>query len=237
MTKPFVCVRGPHWSVRSRPDANSVKSKSRYSDLARRITDAWLSNVGKQVTADVICGSVEDMLRINMVLAIIEMTGNKPQDWHLRFVRSYRIPTTLFDAEAMQGPRLLSRFSDWASVEHHVVAPYRTAVALGRPEFGRFNESIHNIRIICDRLILPDPSGSERWCVCFSEVHSISDVGMPTRFDEIDLSILQLSREGLSAGDVGRTLNLSARTIEHRIAKMKTRTGVNSFVRLLAITS
>jgi len=172
-----------------------------------------------------------------MVLAIIEMTGNKPQNWHLRFVRSYRIPTTLFDAEEMQSPRLLSRFSDWVSVERHVVASCRTAVALGRPEFGRFNESVRNIRIVYDRFILPDPSGSGRWCVVFAEVHSISDAGMPTRFDDIDLSILQLSREGLSAADVGRTLNLSARTIEHRIAKMKVRTGVNSFVRLLAITS
>ena len=168
-----------------------------------------------------------------MVLAIIELTGSKPQDWGLRFSRIYGIPTTLFDAEGIQRPRPLSRISDWGAVEHYLVNPCRSTVANGRPEFGRFNECIRNIRIVCDRLILPDPSGSGRWCVIFAEVHSITDVGRPARFDDIDLSILQLSREGLSARDIGLALGLSSRTVEHRIEKMKARAGVNAIVRLL----
>lgn len=53
------------------------------------------------------------------------------------------------------------------------------------------------------------------------------------RFDDIDLSIVQLLREGLSAREIGHMIELSPRTVEHRIEKMKARAGTKSIVPLL----
>jgi DNA-binding CsgD family transcriptional regulator len=211
-----------------------LKSHLRFSDVTRRLTDAWLNNSGKSVPAELICKPVEALLRINMVLLVVDMRPEKPQEWHLRFIRSYGIPTTLFDARELQQARCLSGFSEWASVEQHVVGACRKAVAFGRPEFSRFNEKIHDVRIVCDRLILPDPSGAGRWCIALTEVLMISSIGRAARLDDTDLAILQLLREGLPAREIGSALGLSARTIEHRVEKMKARTGVNAIVRLLA---
>ncbi|WP_105416503.1 hypothetical protein [Neorhizobium sp. T25_27] len=202
------------------------------------MTDAWLTNAGKKISPHVICRSVQDLFRVNMALLIVDMTRDTPQDWQVRFVHTYSIPTTLFDARKAQQDRQLSSLPEWASLgtEQHVIRPCRMVTASGRPEFGRIDETVYGIRIVCDRLVLPDPSGTGRWCILFYEVQSISGAGQPTRYDDVDLSILQLSREGLSAGEIGMALELSARTIEHRIAKIKARTGVTAFVRLLSAT-
>ncbi|MCW8057499.1 hypothetical protein [Agrobacterium tumefaciens] len=213
-----------------------MKSHIRFNDLTRRVTDEWLENSGKSATAEAICRSVQDLARVNMVLAIIDMEAKTPHDWRANFVRPYGIPTTLFDAPGLQRTRSLSGFSEKASVEKHVIDACQNAVATGRPDFSKIDVTIRDIRLVCSRLILPDPSGSGRWCVVLAEVHSISLIGRPTRFDDTDLSILQLLREGLSGRQVGATLNLSPRTIEHRIERMKARTGVGAIVCLLAAT-
>lgn len=197
------------------------------------MTDAWVSNAGKVAAADAIFRSVEKLVRINMVLAAIDMRPKAPQDWGISFVRSYGIPTTLFDSRQLQRTRNLSGFSGRAHVERHIIGVCKKTVEIGRPNFGKIDEKIHDVRVVGDQLTFPDTSGEGRWCVVLSEIHSISKAGQPTRFDDIDLSVLQLLREGLSAREIGAAIELSPRTVEHRIEKMKARTGVNAIIRLL----
>lgn len=213
-----------------------MKSHIRFSDLMRRVTDAWLENSGKSAIAEAICRTVQDLVRVNMVLAIIDMEAKTPHDWRANFVRPYGIPTTLLDAPGLQQTRSLSGFSEKAFVEKHVIDVCQKAVAKGRPDFSKIDVTIRDIKLVCSRLILPDPSGSGRWCIVLAEVHSISHIGQPARFDDTDLSILQLLREGLSAREIGAAFKLSPRTIEHRIERMKNRTGIGAIVQLLAAT-
>lgn len=168
-----------------------------------------------------------------MILAIIDMEAKTPHEWRVEFIQAYGIPTTLFDTRGLQQTRSLSGFAERASVEKHVIDVCKNAVAKGRPDFSKIEETIRDIRLVCRRLILPDPSGSGRWCIVLVEVNSISHIGRPARFDDTDLSILQLLREGLSAREIGVAVDLSPRTIEHRIERMKSRTGVSAIVRLL----
>ncbi len=211
-----------------------MKSCLKFRDLARLMTDAWVSNAGKVAAADAILRSVEKLVRINMVLATIDMRTKTPQDWGITFVRTYGIPTTLFDSRQLQRTRNLSGFSGRTYVERHVVDVCKKSVEIGRPSFAKIDEKIHDVRIVANQLIVPDTSREGHWCVVLSEIHSISSVGQPTRFDDIDLSVLQLLREGLSAREIGAAIELSPRTVEHRIEKMKARTGVNAIIRLLS---
>jgi DNA-binding NarL/FixJ family response regulator len=61
----------------------------------------------------------------------------------------------------------------------------------------------------------------------------LSANGLDTRFDDVDLAIVQLLREGMSAREIGQAIELSHRTIEHRVERMKIRAGVKSVVPLL----
>nr|WP_246753558.1 AsnC family protein [Agrobacterium sp. OT33] len=71
------------------------------------------------------------------------------------------------------------------------------------------------------------------WCVALAEIHSLSAIGRNIRYDDTDLSIIQLLREGLSARDIAQRIELSPRTIEHRIERMKKRAGVKGTPSLL----
>jgi hypothetical protein len=183
-----------------------LKSQLRFIDLARLMTDAWVKSSGKVVSADAICRSVENLVRINMVLATIDMRMAAPQDWRIAFVRTYGIPTTFFDAKHLQRTRTLSGFPEKTYIERHVIDVCKRAVDIGRPYFGKIDEEVYDVTVAGDQLILPDSSGKGRWCVVLTEVHSIAKLGRPTRFDDVDLSVLQLLREGLSAREIGAAI-------------------------------
>ncbi len=214
-----------------------LRSQFRFSEIARVITDAWVNNAGKPVSADKVYGSVEKMLRINMVLAAVDMRPESPWDWRVEFIRSYGIPTTLLDARRLQQSRRFAEFPEKPYIERHVIDACKMAEKIGRPNFGKFDSKIHDIKVAAEWLLLPDTSGRGRWCIALLEIHSISSSGRPTQFDDVDLSILQLLREGLSAREIGIATQKSARTVEHRIEKMKARAGVNAIVQLLTTAS
>lgn len=172
-----------------------------------------------------------------MVLAAVDMRPESPWDWRIEFIRSYEIPTTLLDARRLQQNRHLSEFLERPYIERHVIEVCKKTADTGRPNFGKIDGKIHDIKVAADWLLLPDTSGQGRWCIALLEIHSISNPGRSTRFDDVDLSILQLLREGLSAREIGIAIQKSARTVEHRIEKMKARTGVNAIVRLLTTAS
>ena len=223
MTKPFVSVRF---------DGYPLKPNISFPDLVRRLTDAWLESSGQSVTPDVVFRSVKDLLKINMVLTIVDM-ANAPPDWRMDFVHQYGIPTSLLDSKGLQKIGSLRDFSRGALLEQHIIEVCQKAIAEGRPIIGKIDQVIQNTRVVVSGIVVPDPSAKKTWCVILGEVHSISAVVRDVRFDDIDLSIVQLLREGLFAREIGHVIELSPRTVEHRIERMKARAGVKSIVPLL----
>lgn len=223
MTKPFVSVRF---------DGHQLKPNVPFSDLVRRLTDAWLESSSQSVSSDVICRSVKDLLKVNMALIVVDM-ARAPPDWHMDFVQQYGIPTSLVDAKGLQAAGSLRDVS--RGLERHIIEACEKAVGDGRPITGRIDRVFQDTRVVASGIVVPDPSAKKAWCVILCEVHSISAVVQDVRFDDIDLSIIQLLREGLSAREVGNLLELSPRTVEHRIERMKARAGVKSIVPLLSM--
>jgi len=224
VTKPFVSVR---------LDDLPVKPNVSFADLARRLTDAWLENSGEpSVLPDTIWRSVKDLLKVNMVLVVVDMV-NAPPNWHMDFIQRYGIQTSLIDTKALQNADSLRDFSRVPLLEQHIIGVCQKAIADGRPIIGKIDQVIQNARVVASGIVVPDPSVKKTWCGILGEVHSISAVVRDVRFDDIDLSIVQLLREGLFAREIGHVIELSPRTVEHRIEKMKARAGVKSIVPLL----
>ncbi len=223
MTNPFVSVL---------PGDDRLRANVSFAELIRRLTDAWLES--SSGSADVICRSVQDLLRINMVLMIVDM-AKAPPDWRVDFVRKYGIPTSLVDAKRLQNTGNLLDFPERAFVQQHVVEVCQKAIADGRPTIGRIDQVVQNVRVAGRHIVIPDPTAKKAWCVILGEVHSLSVVGRDARFDDVDLSIMQLLREGMSAHEIGKVLQLSSRTVEHRIERLKKRTGLRAIVSLLAM--
>lgn len=224
MTNAFVSVSG---EAHLRPHIS-------FAELTRRLIDTWLESSGQSVYADTICRAVQDLLRVNMMLLVVDVT-KPPPDWPVSAVRKYRIPTSLADVETLQKASNLRDIAARGFVEQHVIATCQKAIADGRPVIGRIDQVVQDVRVLGSHIVIPDPTAKKAWCVILGEVHSLSAVGRDTRFDDIDLSIMQLLREGLSAREIGKVLELSPRTVEHRVERMKSRASVRALISLLAM--
>ncbi|MCZ4072839.1 AsnC family protein [Agrobacterium sp. LMR679] len=167
-----------------------------------------------------------------MVLTIVDM-ANAPPDWRMDFVHQYGIPTSLIDSKALQNAGNLRDLSMAPLLKQHIVGVCQKAITDGRPIIGKIDRVIQDARVVASGIVVPEPTAKKTWCVILGEVHSISAVIRDVRLDDIDLSIVQLLREGLSAREIGDVIELSPRTVEHRIEKMKARAGVKSIVPLL----
>ncbi|WP_143240001.1 AsnC family protein [Agrobacterium sp. DSM 25558] len=222
VTKPFVSVR---------LDA-PLKPNVSYSDLSRRLTDTWLGSSSGSISPHEVCRSVADYLRINMALVVVH-TEKAPIDWHVKFIRRYGIPTGLIDVGVLQKAGRLCDVPVSALVKQRMIEGCQKAISDRQPITGKIDVVIEDARITGDAIILPDPMPKRAWCVILGEVHSISAVAHHVRMDDIDLSIVQLLREGLSARRIGELLELSPRTIEHRIEKIKARAAVETLFPLL----
>lgn len=215
-------------------DTFRLRPNVSFTDLARRLTDAWLASSGEPETSAVICCSVKDLLKINMVLISIEMAAT-PANWRVEFVKKYGIPTRLIDSDHLQNSGPLGNSPDMGLLKSALVEVCQKVMTTGRPLTGRIDQTIDNARLAASGIILPDPTGGNAWCVIFGEVHSITTVPRDTRFDDVDVSILQLLREGMSARGIGSVLELSPRTVGHRIEKIKAKVGVTSITALTAL--
>jgi len=227
VTKPFVSVF---------PDFLRLRPNASFADLARRLTDAWLSASTGPGSPMAICRRVEDLLKINMVLVSIR-TAAMPSNWNVEFLSKYGIPTGAVDVERLQVSGLLGKSLDMGLLKSGLVEVCEKVMAGGRPLIGRIDHTIENATLAASGIILPDPTEERAWCVILGEVHSITMVPRDTRFDDVDLSVLQLLREGKTAREIGSLLDLSPRTVEHRIERIKIRVGVTSVTALAAIRS
>ena len=222
MTKAFVFVRLDAW----------LKPHVSFSDLSRRLTDTWLGSSSGSISPHEVCRSVADFLRINMALVVVH-TAKAPVTWQLEFIRKYGIPTGLIDVGVLQKAGRLFDVPVSALLKQRMIEGCQKAISDGRPITGKIDVVIEDARIMGDAIVLPDPMPERTWCVVLAQLHSISAIAYDVRMDDIDLSIVQLHREGLSARRIGELLELSPRTIEHRIEKMKARAAVETLFPLL----
>nr|WP_245472673.1 helix-turn-helix transcriptional regulator [Rhizobium leguminosarum] len=57
-----------------------------------------------------------------------------------------------------------------------------------------------------------------------------------THVDEIDHAVLQLLYQGFSAKEIAQQVEISHRTVEHRIERMKARIGARTISQLVALS-
>lgn len=90
-----------------------------------------------------------------------------------------------------------------------------------------------------DRIILPSRHADRHgaWCVSLVRIRCLLPVTKPTREPDVaELAILQLLQEGYTASDIGVRIGLSARTVEHKLEKLKVAFGARSVAHLATLS-
>lgn len=188
-----------------------------FDDLAQELIDAWIARSEVCQPSTLYRGMME-RLPANMILAIITFTVGEPSEFNVDVVRDYVVPTSYDDVAESLKTRL--PMLPGGSV-HPSIAK---AISGRRPSLVA--ETVRHSKVLTnfEMLALPRPTAKlgEDWCLVFGVIHYLlQPVSLRKDLDDIDLAILQLLREGLQLRQIGHRVELSPRTIEHRIERLK----------------
>jgi len=188
-----------------------------FGELAQQMIDVWISrdNVEDPLS---LCQGVRERLATNMVLAVIDFPVGGRAAFRVDVVRDYSIPTSYGEVPELLRTRLpmLPRGHLHPSVEK--------ALVTRRPSLVTETVLHGDLQTNFEMLTLPRQVEKPRadWCLVFGVIHYLlKSVSLRKDLDDIDLAILQLLREGLQMRQIGLRVELSPRTVEHRVERLK----------------
>ncbi|MBB4230735.1 LuxR C-terminal-related transcriptional regulator [Rhizobium mongolense] len=170
-----------------------------------------------------------------MSISVVTTAADDPYDWHFRRIKDFGFKSRMLDRLRGQLPNSYMRDLDRSFVDDAIIPTFSRAVESRRPTIDLVRTKLIGVRIGYERLILPQKcDGKPAWCVSFIEGRYFIPPVQETKVDMTDEGIIQLLIEGQTAKEIAEFLNLSPRTIEHRIDKMKLRPDAKNLVHLVA---
>lgn len=216
-----------------------MKRPTTFQQISRLFMDSWISSPDGLAHPEGLYGPFLGLLRPNMVLVVTDTRSGNPEEFHLDFIKGYDLPTGFSSLHLFQRPGSFADFPDQHYLRGIVVPAYAGSAERQRPAMGRITTRILDMHAAYDRIILPqkNSAGRSSWCIGLLDIHFLLPVAPRTEgLDDADLAILQLLAEGASTREVATAANLSARTIEHRIERLKSAFGARNIAHLVALS-
>lgn len=204
-----------------------------FADIAKEAVQIW-----KHTPQDSLTSAEADASRFVSLACLPGMNVhflNLQSDDPLEFVMHRVVLKTLIGAER---PSRLADLEDQDFVRDHMIAAYCSARDTKESRIERINTSLEGVQVVYDRLILPErTSGSRaRWAVVLFHPRLIlpaSDASASVTNREHD--VLTLVLQGQTAREIAATLNLSPKSVEHRIADLKRKYGARNLPHLVSL--
>lgn len=200
--------------------------------MAQQLIDVWISLDEVDHPSRLLRG-VGEQLSANMVVAVITASVGGPTEFEVQVVRDYIVPTSYEEVP----DALKSRLPMLPDGRLH--PSIQTAFTGRRPSLVSETMRHNNLHTDFEMLSLPRriENAGDDWCLVVGVVNYILRIAAtPKDLDDVDLSILQLLREGLQMREIGHRVELSPRTIEHRVERLKMLTGARTLHDLVART-
>lgn len=212
-----------------------MTSKSTFNAISQTLIDNWLDAKTPIDDPHAFYGAICDQMTFKMSLNFIDTTSEDPLAWEFRRVKNYGFTTRVLNLKKWFPDSLLGELPDQSYVIDAVIPHYSRALKIGKPLIDLVQTKVAGINVGYDRLIIPQKTeGRPLWCLSFTEGRFMFSAPVDAKLDLIDEQIIQLLIEGETAKDIAPILNLSQRTIEHRIDKMKVRYEARNVVHLTA---
>lgn len=206
-----------------------------FNEISRVFLDNWLSQ--PQPTPEQLYRGIVSRVSVRWRIAIIRLDHPDPADWVLEPVKQMGVVSRLLNLNAIFKGGRLGDIPDQRYIADAVVPQYRSVIQSRQPGIDRVEAKLLGMKLIYDRIVLPEKSqGEPSWLVtaCFGRFLSPLPECNPV-VDDVDQSIFLHLSAGHSAKETAVALNLSHRTIEHRIDRMKRQTGAKNTTHLVAL--
>ncbi|GMB79364.1 hypothetical protein NN6n1_01460 [Shinella zoogloeoides] len=205
-----------------------------FNSLSQHLIDAWLLS-DETTTPDELYASVRNKLTIKMALSVVTTEATDPYDWRFRRVRDFGFKSRLLDQMKQQFPDATLRELNRYFIDDAIISAYSRALEVKRPAIDLVRTKLLGVRIGYERLIVPQRcEGKPTWCISLVEGRFFISPMREVKTDVTDDNVIQLLIEGHATKEIAEVLNLSPRTIEHRINKLKARFEANNLVHLVA---
>jgi DNA-binding CsgD family transcriptional regulator len=205
-----------------------------FNSISHDLIDAWLQS-GEMDGPETLYSKILASLSIKMAVAVVTTAADDPYDWHFRRIKDFGFKSRMLDRLRGELPNASLRDLDRRFVDEAIIPTYSRVVEAQRPTIDLVRTKLLGIRIGYERLILPQKcSGKPGWCISLTEGRYLIPPAQQMTVDMTDEGIIQLLIEGQTAREIADFLNLSPRTIEHRIDKMKLRLEAKNLVHLVA---
>lgn len=216
-----------------------MKRPATFKQISRLLMDSWISSPDRLADPEGLYGPFLGLLRPNMVLAVTDTRSGIPEEFHLDFIKGYDLPTGFASLHVLQRPGSFAGFPDQHYLQGTVVPAYANAAERQRPVIGRIVTRILDMHVAYDRIILPqrNSTGRSSWCIGLLDIRFLLPTGPRTAgLGDPDLGIVQLLVEGASTREIADVMSLSARTIEHRIERLKSAFGARNIAHLVGLS-
>jgi DNA-binding CsgD family transcriptional regulator len=173
-----------------------------------------------------------------MALLVVKTSSASSGGFHIDFVKPYEVPTGLDVVRHLQRSRFFADFPDPVFLREVMAPAYETALERQRPSIDGVAATLLGMYAAYDRIILPQRNTRTRssWCVSVIEIHFLLPRKPPSReLDDQDIGILQLLASGAPTREIADRLNMSPRTIEHRIESLKSAFGARNIAHLVSL--
>jgi DNA-binding CsgD family transcriptional regulator len=209
-----------------------------FAVVSRKLLDTWLaSDPNRPADAIDIYRSAVDLLSVRMRLTLIRVDEGDPWQWRMRAIRTYGFASRLLDMSKLLPDGPLGDVSDRQFMEHAVVPRMQEVIQTQQPVIEVVKTRVMGLSVGYDRIMLPQKNVARPEWVLTCTMGRFMFVA-PQKHAELDLtdeSIVQLLVEGATAKEIAAQINVSPRTVEHRLERMKDRMGARNLVQLTAM--
>lgn len=205
-----------------------------FNILSRALIDTWLTSSNTTSPTE-IYAEVAAKLTAKMALFVMRTEACDPYDWQLRRIRNFSFRSSLLAQLAPAFADTALRNLDRDFVDRMMIPAYSRAVMLRRPTKEMVRSQIGPIQVGYERLILPQKTAERPdWCISLVAARYLLPKMLEAKTDAIDENVIQLLIEGHATKEIADWLNLSPRTIEHRLSRLKDRFEAENLVHLVA---
>ncbi|TCQ07669.1 regulatory LuxR family protein [Rhizobium sp. PP-F2F-G36] len=209
-----------------------------FSAVTRKMIDAWLqTEAGQPVAPDIVYRDILDMLSMKMRLTVFSIGGDDPLHWQMTAIRHSGFTSRILNINKIFADCRIGEFKDQTYMREAVIPRLQQVLETQQPSMELVKTRLFGVNLGYDRILIPQRNvGRPEWIISSSYAQFL--LSPPQRQETLDVAdeaIVQLLIEGATAKEIAVTLDVSHRTVEHRLERMKERYGARNTVHLVAM--
>lgn len=209
-----------------------------FSAVTRKMLDNWLVTDPEQpASPDTVYRDILDMLSIKMRLTVFTIDGDDPKRWFMKAIRHSGFTSRILNINKIFADAYIGDFKDQRYMEEAVIPRLSQVRDSQQPSMELVKTRLFGVNLGYDRILLPQRNVDRpQWIISSSYAQFL--LSPPQRHEKLDVgdeAIVQLLIEGATAKEIAVSLDVSHRTVEHRLERMKERYGARNTVHLVAM--